>query len=273
MENYLIHYGRLGQKWGVRNGPPYPLRDSVGKPITNSYYKSLMDSPHSSQRVGVLPASLVAIGTTAAITLLGKGVDVIKDKIQDKVYQIKDTESVIAELNIRKKYDDFSEIPENPSNNANSYIKEINAGDINDKYVSMNCVLCTTALALREKGYKVNAESMIVGIFPKEFYNETFSGSKYGKIKAKNSVEFVDQLNKLGDGAYGHLSVTWKEGGAHSLFFKIDKGKLRIYDGQAGVEIKYDTDPRFFQAIEIDQSDYIRLDMAKPNKKVLGAIR
>lgn len=22
---YLMHYGRLGQRWGVQNGPPYPL--------------------------------------------------------------------------------------------------------------------------------------------------------------------------------------------------------------------------------------------------------
>lgn len=25
MANYIIHSGILGQKWGVRNGPPYPL--------------------------------------------------------------------------------------------------------------------------------------------------------------------------------------------------------------------------------------------------------
>lgn len=25
MNNYLIHYGILGQRWGVQNGPPYPL--------------------------------------------------------------------------------------------------------------------------------------------------------------------------------------------------------------------------------------------------------
>ena len=25
METYLMHHGRKGQKWGRRNGPPYPL--------------------------------------------------------------------------------------------------------------------------------------------------------------------------------------------------------------------------------------------------------
>ena len=24
-ENIIVHHGILGQKWGVRNGPPYPL--------------------------------------------------------------------------------------------------------------------------------------------------------------------------------------------------------------------------------------------------------
>ena len=25
MSDYLVHHGILGQKWGVKNGPPYPL--------------------------------------------------------------------------------------------------------------------------------------------------------------------------------------------------------------------------------------------------------
>lgn len=28
-ENYLMHHGIQGQKWGVRNGPPYPLKDTI----------------------------------------------------------------------------------------------------------------------------------------------------------------------------------------------------------------------------------------------------
>lgn len=27
-QEYLAHHGILGQKWGKRNGPPYPLDDS-----------------------------------------------------------------------------------------------------------------------------------------------------------------------------------------------------------------------------------------------------
>lgn len=49
---YLMHHGRKGQKWGVRNGPPYPLKDgrSNGKAkiasqtsVTKSTYSKIND--------------------------------------------------------------------------------------------------------------------------------------------------------------------------------------------------------------------------------------
>ena len=38
-QDYLMHHGREGQKWGVLNGPPYPLIDSKGNRITNKLYR------------------------------------------------------------------------------------------------------------------------------------------------------------------------------------------------------------------------------------------
>ena len=39
-ERYLAHHGVKGQKWGERNGPPYPIkRDSNGNPISRKTFK------------------------------------------------------------------------------------------------------------------------------------------------------------------------------------------------------------------------------------------
>lgn len=29
MSDYLSHHGIKGQKWGVRNGPPYPIENKI----------------------------------------------------------------------------------------------------------------------------------------------------------------------------------------------------------------------------------------------------
>ena len=45
-----MHYGRLGMKWGVRNGPPYPLRTSSGNPVSNHTYRIIQRN--NTKRVG-----------------------------------------------------------------------------------------------------------------------------------------------------------------------------------------------------------------------------
>ena len=36
MDNEVLeHHGILGQKWGVRNGPPYPIEDSKKNQVSD----------------------------------------------------------------------------------------------------------------------------------------------------------------------------------------------------------------------------------------------
>ena len=42
-KDYLMHHGVKGQKWGVRNGPPYPLTEKTSKIKKISTDKSLAE--------------------------------------------------------------------------------------------------------------------------------------------------------------------------------------------------------------------------------------
>ena len=234
---------------------------------------------YGDQKTGMLAEIAIAtspIWAVAAIAGITSGIDALASK----VYRNKETNKRLEELKFRQKYNSLEEVPKSKTKKeVNDYIKEINPKfkDKKDAGSKMNCVLCTTALVMREKGYKANAQSSIMGFFPKEFFNKTFKGAEYKKIKANNPTKFLDSLSKQGDGAYGHLSVTWKYGGRHSVFYKNEKGKVHIYDGQSGKEIDYKKDSisgvNFFDAIRINESHYIRLDQAETKEKVLGAIR
>lgn len=43
-DSFLIHYGIKGQKWGVQNGPPYPLDDSQHRRA--AHHRNLIESGH-----------------------------------------------------------------------------------------------------------------------------------------------------------------------------------------------------------------------------------
>lgn len=71
-------------------------------------------------------------------------------------------------------------------------------------------------------------------------------------------------------GSYGHLGVRWWYGGGHSVFWKNENGRIRIYDGQSGEE--YKTNGRLFESIQMDQITYIRLDNLEPTDNVLKIV-
>ena len=81
-------------------------------------------------------------------------------------------------------------------------------------------------------------------------------------------------LSQTGDGSYGNLTVAWKLGGKHSLFWKNEGGRTRIYDGQSGEEITQSPSKTrsFMDFVNLKTITYNRLDNCEPTTYALAAV-
>ena len=84
----------------------------------------------------------------------------------------------------------------------------------------------------------------------------------------------LSTLASNGDGSYGNLTVSWKLGGAHSVFWKVENGKTHIYDGQSGQEYtKSSTDFNMFASnVNMRNVRYNRLDNCEPTEYALAVV-
>lgn len=140
---------------------------------------------------------------------------------------------------------------------------------------SYNCVQCTTALVMRQKGYDVKARDLPDngGWSSCVVHPEMFKGAET-RYMASNSTpeDLKNTLAAQGPGAYGEIGVYWTMGGGHSMFYKVDeKGNPKIYDGQSGDE--YDVDDPYLMAwVDTTNMQYTRLDNCQPTDKVLAMV-
>lgn len=76
---YLEHHGILGQKWGVKNGPPYPLDQSGKSSSEKSLDKrlTLSDNQKKILKTIVKTAGIVGIGAAAYYCLRGRSSSII----------------------------------------------------------------------------------------------------------------------------------------------------------------------------------------------------
>ena len=93
-----------------------------------------------------------------------------------------------------------------------------------------NCMLCTTALDLKRRGYDVKAGASKDGYYAKDVKN-WYKEKKDPTMGRFNNI--IEQLNKQPEGSYGNIMVYWREGGGHSMFYQIEDGKPIIYDAQS----------------------------------------
>lgn len=150
---------------------------------------------------------------------------------------------------------------------------------VNPGYLDMNsnsknnCMLCTTTYELRKRGYDVTAQLDSVGYsFPdlKRWYPKAkverisrFNEDGIGISKKEYMAKTINALEKQGNGAHGNVMVCWNAGGAHSVYYEVQNGKVIFKDGQTG---KTYLNPEKL-LINTRASSYARLDNVKPDMK------
>lgn len=237
-KNELYHYGRLHQKWGVRNGPPYPLdREAVSK----AYGRGKVSSKK--------PKAKLTSGTS--------GLTSYHDQQWDEVYYDDYTGiTSFAGRKAQKAYDEMmdrynSDIEEDPSNfdwylkqNENRLYDNVRNGMINPGYgepgTTNNCTKAAVLCELVKRGlsgFSAGRQSEGSAVDAEDYW---FDGAKTESKSYDDAGDFFDTLQP---GSSGTLDV-FGDGYGHTLHYMCTKDNyIRISDGQNGQV--FDSDARF----------------------------
>lgn len=276
----LYHHGIKGQKWGVQNGPPYPLdqkthnkvtkgsgsdgKDKYGDPTALLIYVSLK----------VLPI-LIAAGCAAAMSASAKS----KYK---KMVAHREEEETDKKTGLKKKDTEMTEDED---------IKMVNplfrTGDVTS---SNNCMCCTTTYDIRRRGFDVTAGIVDRG-FDSDILKKWYKDPKIKTVERPKAditmtsnrdiqKKYVDNvmstLRKEKEGSRGNLMVSWSLGySGHSMVYQVRNGNVEIIDTQTGK--KYTKEKEVRRIIgQSRATQYCRTDNLEPNYKYLqkeGIIR
>lgn len=237
----ICHHGIKGQKWGERNGPPYPL-DEKDK---SAKEKSEERKSINWKKVGTAAAitagvALAAYGgyklsKTKSFRSIGKkkideigagGID-----LSETPDWLKPTDGFVHDVQA-----DFRGI--NPTRNQrgnipiSSFTPELLADD-GLVLSEVNCQSCSYAHELRCRG--INAIASLIDTRKEGDISQfVYKDAKPEIMSFKNGSELASKLLSFGEGARGNIVMSTPDG-KHSVRFEVHNGVAAILDCQKEV--------------------------------------
>lgn len=273
---FLEHHGIPGQKWGVRNGPPYPLSSTA----KSSAEKKVL-SKRGEQEYGDAVGCAIVLGAYLLPWVAMAGAAAV-----DTAVKAKQEKKYAADLNRKReaaglKLDEATgfykkkkktSIEEDTKKVNPRFEESRRKGD--DRYTT-NCMLCTTTLEMRRRGYEVEVKPRSAGMYTgSEAVKRWFPDAKtkmyrpegndtyyrdYSKMKNKAKKDILSQ----GEGARGNLMFTWQgsAGAGHSVFYEVHNKKITIIDTQCN-RVLPDSNMVFDRAssIVVSRLDNVKFD-------------
>ena len=280
-QDELMHHGILGQKWGVRR---FQEKDgSYTQAGRERYgYGPAREPKTEEEKVGVSPI-LSTLALMAGVEIATIPVAAAFDAVHDAKVS-KDIKNWEANRKLEKTDPETGlKLKSNPNATIKEDMKMVNReygyglfkrasllgafGYESSKAMGSteNCMLCTTALDLKRRGYDVKAGKSPDGYYAKDL-KKWYKEGKDATMGRFNVI--VEQLSKEPEGSYGNFMVYWKEGGGHSMFYRIENGKPIIYDAQSNNKYKLNTIAQHVN-MSLPGHCYLRTDNLTPNYEYL----
>lgn len=142
-----------------------------------------------------------------------------------------------------EKMDEMDKIPPPPPP-LNKNLEAVNPK--HDRYGTVNnCQYCVVAADMRERGYDVQARLRNDGGYEKDiskWYNNPpkfthlnvppLTKDESNDSRRERAYSMMKHLEKQGEGARGYFGVGFMWGGGHAMYYKVENGKVNIYDPQ-----------------------------------------
>lgn len=221
MNNELRHHGIKGQKWGVRNGPPYPLKESKKSNREKRLEKTMNSRIGSVLSEDDKIALATFVATNAAIIAAAVAVPRIRIANERKQHLTENTGK------IKQIKTPHSESQDQKAVNKKGY-------DLRTPEYRANCTMCSTAYELRRRGYDVKANTSIVGRDFKDvsswFKNTTRKDFTYSRKYSDIKTELLKQPNGARGNIYAGVGMFDSN---HSMVWEKKNGKIIIRDCQS----------------------------------------
>lgn len=233
--NELSHHGISGQRWGVRNGPPYPLDQKTHNQVVSDKNKNNEQGLIPELMIGASIIWSIDSAINGPITRLIKRVK--QNKKTQKSKELND--AVIGDIAEHKDYS--KEIMPKTITGDHSINEDMAA--VNPYYAGAsvpgttnNCALCSFTYDLRRRGYDVTAKPSIEGNYDDVLMNDLYEGAHVDVLRGRDWYEVYEKAaQKYPEGARGVVGAYGVFGGGHAMSWEIHDGKLEIIDAQRNV--------------------------------------